>query len=244
MTSPKPLWRAALAALLMLCSGASAAAEPTAFETASRDAYRHYRGAMSYLRTGNLDLAALELEDAIAKWGRLLADYGAAPPEAFADDPEWSSSLAGIGTRLGQALTELDGSRPDAAAQTLAPIREELAALRRRNGVTFFSDHADALSAAMAALWRYRDAPPDLEDDAQSATLRDESAELRAAVVRVRRAAPPAIAADPQFQRLTRGSLDALDRVDAAVRGKDAGLLYNTLGELQSFERIFWLEFG
>jgi hypothetical protein len=227
-----------------LASTAMAADRLDAFEAASGEAYRHYRGAVSYLRTGNLALAALELEDMAQKWDGLMAEFAEAPPEAFADDARWSESLAEVGRRARDALAAVDAGRAEAATETLVPVRQALAELRRRNGVTFFSDHIDAVSAAMDALWRYRRAPPDFDDTAQAAVLLERIAAMRAAVITGQAAAPPAAREDTQFQRLMNGSLESLERIDAAVERKDPQFLINSLGELKSFERILWMEFG
>jgi hypothetical protein len=227
-----------------LASTTAVADNLEAFKAASGEAYRHYRGAVLYLRTGNLDLAALELEDMAQKWDGLTIEFAAAPPDAFADDATWPETLADVGRRAHGALAAIDAGQADAAAETLAPVREALAELRRRNGVTFFSDHIDAVSAAMDALWHYRRAPPDFDDAAQTATLRERNAAMRAAVTTGQAAAPTAARDDPQFQRLMSGSLLSLERIDTAVERKDPQLLINSLRELKSFERILWMEFG
>jgi hypothetical protein len=230
--------------LLLVASTAAAADGLEAFKVASGDAYRHYRGAVLYLRTGNLALAALELEEMAQKWDALLAEFAAAPPDAFADDPTWPETLTDVGRRAQGALAAIDAGQTDAATEALAPVRESLADLRRRNGVTFFSDYIDAVSTAMDALWQYRDAPPDFADAAPTATLLEHIAAMRAAVTAGQAAAPPSARDDPQFQRLMTGSLLSLQRIDSAVERKDPQLLNNSLGELKSFERILWMEFG
>ena len=70
-------------------------------------AYGHYRTAVNYLRTGNTDLAALELEQASNKWDALNAQFAPTPPDAFADDPKWREALHEIAEEYAFVLVAL-----------------------------------------------------------------------------------------------------------------------------------------
>ena len=45
----------------------------------------HHRVALFYLRTGNVDLAAIELERMREAWGAVVDRFGARPPEVITD---------------------------------------------------------------------------------------------------------------------------------------------------------------
>lgn len=223
---------------------ASAASQQSRFLDAVAAAYAHYRGAYSYLRTGNGALAALEIEQAQAKWREVVASFGATPPDAFAADPALRSSLDKISNALDQALTETDGGDFQAARHSLAPVRGDLAALRRRNSVTTFSDRVDEISAAMESLWLYHHNPPDFGAPATPRKLGSRTAVFTYMLMRAQETAPPALAESAEFQRLIGGALEGAERLWLALERKDQALLINTLRELRSFEQIIFLKFG
>ncbi len=214
------------------------------YNTAAAAAYGHYRAAASYLRTGNISIAALELEAAQEKWRGVEARFAASPPDAFADDPDWAATLTGIGKRLEDALAATDAGDLKAAGQALAPIRGELGDLRARNNVVVFSDRVDALTAAMDRLWRFRHQPPDLDSAATLRELRSGTAVLEYLLRHCREAAPAGLRDNGDFLRFLDSGLEGVERLWQAIETKDRELLINTLRELRSFERLLYLRFG
>jgi hypothetical protein len=229
---------------VVLAAGAARASDLANFNGAVAAAYVHYRGAVSYLRTENTALAALELDDMAAKWGDVIARYGEAAPDAFKDDAAWAATLRGVGVRLDNALDAIDAGDAKGAIETLAPIRGELADLRRRNGVTVFSDRIDEVSAAMDALWTYRRGTPDLADADVAHDIAAKTAVLAYVLERCRAQAPAAVRESADFSRLVEGSDEGIRRMWRALAERDEELLVNTLGELRAFERILFLKFG
>jgi hypothetical protein len=225
-------------------SGPAAANALHDFLADSAVAYGHYRTAASYLRTGNTDLAALELEQAGNKWKALNAHFAATPPDAFADDPKWRETLHEIGARLKGALAEIDEDRTDDAAKTLAPVRAMLGDLRRRNGIWVFSDRINELSDAMNRLWRFRKAPPDFAVPKTLRELREGTAVLGYLFGRVRAEAPKDIAGTEDFTRMVDGAQEAIGRMWHAIDTADTDLLINTLRELRAFDNLLYLKFG
>ncbi|MGI9508071.1 MAG: hypothetical protein ACR2QJ_01825, partial [Geminicoccaceae bacterium] len=72
---------------------AISASELNAFNKQVASAYAPYRSAMFYLRTGNPDVAYLDLDTASAAWQSLLDQYRDTPPDVFADDPGYGDAL-------------------------------------------------------------------------------------------------------------------------------------------------------
>ena len=145
----------------LLWPTATRADATAAFLEASAQAYAPYRGALSYLHTGNAGLAALALEDMAARWAALCDRFRDQPPAAFAEDPAWQASLDAITGRIETARAQLESGDTAGATAALAPIRAVLGDLRRRNGIVTFTDRIDAFSAAMATMWVHRRANPD-----------------------------------------------------------------------------------
>jgi hypothetical protein len=230
--------------VLSALTGSSRAGDLSEFNETVAGAYQHHRAAVSYLRTGNAALAALELEAAARKWHGVTERFAANPPDAFADDPAWTATLNGIGQRIDQALASTDTNDLTGARDALAPVRSELAALRRRNGIVVFSDHVDEVMAAMDRLWRFRHEPPDFGDAGTLRALRSGAAVLEYLVRRCREEAPASLRGDPIFVRFLDGAVESLERLWQSVDGGDERLLMTTLGELRAFERLFYLRFG
>jgi hypothetical protein len=232
------------AALVSAPSAQATADELQDFFEAKQNAYRYYRSAWFYLRTGNTDLAALELSFFVRGWDEIRSRFSEAPPGPFADDPLWREGLAEIGARAVDGMTALESADTEAAKASLGPIPRVMADIRARNGVVTFSDAVDALTGAMESLWRYRSEPPNLSDQATVANLDEGAVRLRAAFDRLRNDAPDDVAFDDQFLRLVNDSDAAIDRLQNAVDARDQSALINALRELRSFERLLWLNFG
>jgi hypothetical protein len=234
-----------MAAAVLLCwPGLASAGELGAFNDAVAAAYAHYRGAVFYARTGNLGVGAVELEQMAAKWRAVLDRFAAAPPDAFADDPAWGETLRRVGRRIADAGAAARRGDADATRAALAPIRPELAGLRRRNNVVVFSDCVDELQAAVDAIWSYRREPPDFT----SAEALDRfKARLGVVAYMFRRCharAPAAAAKSAEFNRLFESARDTLSRLRRALNDGDSKGLINTLRELRSLDQMLFLRFG
>ena len=239
--------RAALltaAVLLGVLSQPAGASDLRAFNDAFADAWGHYRQAVFYGRSGNSAVAALELDDFIAKWAVLAARFGDDAPDAFADDGAWKETLESISAMAGQGLEQFDAGEAEGAVQTLAPVRGIAGDLRRRNGVTLFSDDVDELSAAMDVLARYRSEIKDLGNEESAAKVARQAAVVAYLFDKCDARAPAAIKGDPEFWRLIDGARESMDRLWASLRTGDIRLYRIGIGELRSYERILFLRFG
>ncbi len=235
----------ALALFAALLWPGEARADATAeFLEASAEAYAPYRGAMSYLKTGNAGLAALALDAMAARWEGLNHRFRNQPPAAFAQDPAWRASLDKITGRIETARAKIEAGDAAGAAATLAPIRAALGDLRRRNGIVTFSDRIDTFSAAMDILWVYRRNPPDMADPQALAALAEQARALRQALEDVASGPPTKIASDPQFQRLIEGAFGSIETIDRAIETRNPALLIGALREIRSSERLLWMNFG
>ncbi|MDH3230294.1 MAG: hypothetical protein OEN55_10920 [Alphaproteobacteria bacterium] len=244
-----PVWRrAALLGAAILLTGLLPqlvrASELGAFNDAFADAWGHYRQAVFYGRSGNTAVAALELGDFVTKWSALATRFGDNPPDAFANDRAWKETLESIGTMARRGLGQLDAGDSEAAQHTLAPVRGIAGDLRRRNGVTVYSDDIDELSAAMDILARYRREVEDLGDPEAVAMATRQASVVAYLFERCDTRAPAAIRDDPEFRRLIDGARDSLDKLRASLRSGDIRLYRIGIGELRSYERILFLRFG
>ncbi len=234
--------------MAMLVAGlwtvAGAASELASFNGAVADIYGHYRQAVFYTRTGNAAVAALELDEFVAGWEAVIEKYGAAPPDAFADDRDWVAALSDVRAGAALGLAALDRGDLEAAADSLAPVRGMLGDLRRRNGVITFSDHVDELSAAMDVLARYRGEVDDLSEDATAELVGRQATIVEYLFDQVRRHAPPSVAGNAEFVRMLDGVGESMTRLRRGLRERDIRLFRIGSGELRSHERMLFLRFG
>jgi len=145
----------ALALLIVLAHVTPATVQAAAvhdFHDAAALAYRHYRAAMFYLRTGNAMVASFELEQMARRWNAVIDRFGTAPPDVYSTDSSWEKTLRDIQERADSALETAARGDANAARKQIMPIRRVLSALRKRNGVTAYSDTVDAANAAFARL--------------------------------------------------------------------------------------------
>lgn len=230
--------------IMMLLAPGPLAAGGANFETDRAGAYAHYREAVFYARTGNTPIAALALDEFIVKWSALVATYADSPPAAYAAETDWSGVLGDILERAESGLEALDTDDAEAARTAIDPIRGILGDLRRRNGVITYSDHVNALSAAMDVLARYRREVKDLGDAQAVAAVREQAAIVSTLFEKCRSAATPDIAGDPEFMRLVDGAAESMGKLLKSLQTGDILLYRIGIGELRSYERIMFLRFG
>ncbi|MCP5010255.1 MAG: hypothetical protein GY942_09775, partial [Aestuariibacter sp.] len=93
-----------------------------------KPANAHIRTAASYLRTGNIDFAALALEELIES--------------GMNEGPDNALSKISVSTiqTVEKALAQIDANEPKSARQTLLDLRQMLFVAHRKNNVTVFDD--------------------------------------------------------------------------------------------------------
>jgi hypothetical protein len=233
----------ALIFLTVLAPSGRAGDEP-GFVVVQADAYAHYREAAFYARTGNAAVAGLALDEFIVKWTALVEAYADSPPADYAGDADWKNTLHDVLTRAETGLDALDADDPDAAKDAIGPIRGILGDLRRRNNVITYSDHVNALSAAMNLLSRYRKEVKDLGDAKAVAMVREQAAIVEALFEKCRDQAAREVATDPEFKRLVDGAAESMGKLLKSLETGDILLYRIGIGELRSYERIMFLRFG
>lgn len=109
-----------------------------------RAAYADYRAAL--FRTNQNDAAASRATiDAFrAKWAALAAAWARQPPPQYADDPALGTTIQDVSATAEEAAKLTAAGRLADAHEVLERIRDQLAALRMRNGIRSFSDPVNA----------------------------------------------------------------------------------------------------
>jgi hypothetical protein len=197
-------------------------------------AMSHQRVAAGYLRTGNVDLATLEIEGLREAWAKVST---LPRPAAFPNQERYTGTLLQIAAQLVGVSLVLNLGRPDVARDSLEQIRRMLSALRRENGVTVLADCVLDANVAMDAL-----IATDKQPDWESASAGADS--YRATLRRCDGMAPPAIRDRAEFRRLIDGALASLAQVPKAVEARDADLLHRLMIELRSFDNLLAFRYG
>lgn len=223
----------ALSAALAL-AGPARADDLSDFNAAVEAAMSHHRVASGYLRTGNIDLAALEIEGMREAWAKVST---VPRPAAFRDKERYTSTMLEIAAQLIGTTLVLNMGRPDVAGESLDKIRKQLSELRRQNGVTVLADCVLDANIAMDALFVH-DKNPDW--DSVSAGSQSYASTLQ----RCDGMAPPAIRAAPEFRRLIDGALASLAQARQAAEARDGDLLHRLLIELRSFDNLLAFRYG
>ncbi len=235
-------------AILGLALWAAAGAAPACaddlsdFNAAVEAAQAHNRVALGYLRTGNGDLAALEIERLRAAWGKLTATQR---PDVFKGNALYVTTLTDVSTRLVAADMMLNSGRLDAARQALDAVRGDLYALRKSAGIVVLADCVRDANAAMDALMLYNTRGElDWSKPQTAAGVSEKSAAYEQILDRCNATASEAVRKQPEFRRLIDGAKEALALIPQAVKTHDSGLLHRALIQLRSFDNLLAFRFG
>ena len=222
-------------ALALACLAAAARADDLEdFNRAVEAAMSHHRVASGYLRTGNLDLAALEIENLREAWGKVST---LSRPAAFRDGERYTATLLDIAASLVGTTLVLNLRRADVARDSLDRMRKQLSELRRANGVTVLADCVLDANTAMDALFAL-----DGSTDWESITPGADS--YRATLQRCDGMASPSIRGHAEFRRLVDGALASLAQIPKAGETRDRDLLHRLLIELRSFDHLLAFRYG
>jgi len=233
--------RAAMLGLaLWAAAGAARADDLSDFNAAAEAAEAHNRVAIGYLRTGNSDLASLEIDRLREAWGKVSA---VKRPAVF-DGKLYVAMLTDASMRLVTADMLLNSGRPDNARQALEAIRADLYNLRRSAGIVVLSDCIRDSSAAMDALMVYNDRELDWSKPQTAAQVTEKSTAYEKTLDRCNATSSDAVRKEPEFRRLIDGAKEGLALIPQAVKTRDTALLHRVLIQLRSFDNLLAFRFG
>jgi hypothetical protein len=234
---------AGLAAFLLALQPATAD-DLADFNTAVERAAAHNRVAIGYLRTQNVDLAAVEIDRMKIAWGEFSSEYGTSPPAALRDNRLFTEMLFDVPMRIIAAKMMIDMGRADSAASSLQAIRLGLSKMRRASGIEILPDCVLDYSAGIAAFVAYDDAPPDWSRPDMAAELSARSAAIEKISKQCDALASDTVRAHPEFRRLIDGTLASLAYVPKVVENRDNDLLHRLIGELRAFDNLLVFRYG
>jgi hypothetical protein len=129
--------RVVLLGVLLLGFAATALAQGKSSDDALEAAMVNWRAATWYLRIGDSNLGAIETESLANAWETV---QKAGVPSSHAKDPRWRETAAEIGRLADAAQHQVEDNDVASAVRNLAQIGDDLAASRKRAGVSGFAD--------------------------------------------------------------------------------------------------------
>jgi hypothetical protein len=222
---------------------AAEAGKPADLSTAIQSIMANLRTAASYARTGNIALAQIESEEAMAVW-KTLQDSATATPLPSYRPAVLQEFLNGGRTQLAAAIGALGGGDNIGASRDLAALRQSFHDLRRQSGLYDLGDCVFEIAPAMERLrtaatgFGAQPAPSPAEDTiAAAAAFRDR-------LQRCNDWAGAEVARQPEFRRLIDGAIASAGEIAHAAMAGDGPLVHRYLIELQSYAQLLDFRFG
>jgi hypothetical protein len=244
----KTMWlcwaRGAILSLTLWTSGMALAGDLADFNAGMETVAGHNRVAIGYLRTGNDDLASLELERLRDAWGKLTARFAGKRPDAFDGNALYGTLLTTTPARLIAADMMLKSGKADIAAQSLVALRGDFYAMRKASGIVVLADCVRDANEAMDALMVYNDRALDFAKPETRFDIAAKSAIYGHVLKRCDGIATEAVRNAPEFRRLVDGAQASLALIPKAIATRDADLLHRVLIELRSFDNLLAFRFG
>ena len=240
-------WVARIACLVGLLVGGlsnSHAADLAEFNAAVEDVSAHNRVAIGYLRTENLDFAALEIDRMRNAWVTFTERFAGNRPNVFEGNPHYSNLFTAVNARLVGVDLMLKTGRFDAARTGLNAIRKDFYDLRKASGVVVLADCVRDANAAMDALMVYNDRALDWSEPGTDAGIASKASAYGTVLDRCDSTASESVRQMPEFRRLIDGAKASLALIPKAIVTRDAGLLHRVLIELRSFDNLLDFRFG
>lgn len=238
------LARAACISLFLSTGVAAKDDNLAAFNAAVEAASAHTRAAIGYLRTGNADLASLEIDRLRAAWSRLVQYFAGHRPAAFGGNVLYPKTLNGISARLVGTDLLLNAGRLDGARQSLEAVRGDLYALRKSAGVVVLADCIFDSNKAAAAFLAYDKPDLDWSKPDTRRGVSEQAAAYAAILDRCDKIATDAVRKQPEFRRLIDSAQAELAKVPRAVETRDTQMLHRIDGSLRAIDNLLAFRFG
>lgn len=211
------------------------------FETQLRGVYGVYRSALFATNQKKAD-ESVRIVGALANgWKQLDEKWAKTPPPQYVDDPDFAATLSRAGAAISAASGQIAAGDLGQAHLTLEKIRDELGALRARNGMANFSDRMNAFHEEMEKVQERHKG--DLSAGAL-AELRGEAAVLAYLGDLIAAAPPPDARGSSEFSALAEANRAAVKALQEAVAAGDSEATKRALQGLKKPYAMLFLKFG
>ncbi len=230
--------------LIIALSTLAFAGDLADFNAAVENASAHNRAAVGYLRTGNNDLASLEIDRLREAWGQLSQRFAGKRPDAFDGNPLYAPLWTTVSARLVAADLMLKTGRADSTTDALNALRGDLSALRKASGIVVLADCVRDANATLDALMLYNDAALDFSKLETRFAIANKASIYGYELERCDAMASGPVRISPEFRRLVDGAKAGLALIPTAIATHDGELLHRVLIELRSFDNLLAFRFG
>lgn len=240
-------WVARIACFVVVLLGyaiPTSADDVADFNAALEATSSHNRVAIGYLRTGNVDLATLEIDRLRDSWGRFVERFSGHRPDAFDGNPLYGKLFTVVSARLAGADLMLKTGQFDAARNSLDAIRGDLYDLRKASGIVVLADCVRDANAAMDAFMAYDDRALDWGNAETRKEIATKALAYGSILERCDGIANETVRKSPEFRRLVDGAQASLGLIPKAIEARDGDLLHRVLIELRSFDNLLAFRFG
>jgi hypothetical protein len=225
---------------LWAAAGAARADDLSNFNAATEAAEAHNRVAIGYLRTGNADLASLEIDRLREAWGKL----GAVKRPAVFDGKLYVAMLTDASMRLVTADMLLNSGRPDNARQALEAIRADLYNLRQSASVVVLSDCILDSNRAAAAVMAYDTPDLDWSKPRVGPAIAEKAKVYTDVLNRCDGVAGETVRKEPEFRRLIDDAKSELSKVSHAIEHRDTSQFRRIASSLRAIDHLLAFRFG
>ncbi len=241
--------RKTLPLLITVClgwSGFNAVAAESAFEQfyqQHNSAYASYRAALFQTNKNDQTASLKGINGFNVKWNQLVTQFAGHPPEIFAADEEWGATLTKISEIAAQSTEQIKSGELSHAHETLEAIREQLADLRSRNHLVFFSDYVNRFHAVMEQLLQAGYGEENINNQAKL-TIRERLAVLDFLAQDIKVNAPQDYQSDKTFNKLLEGLMDSLATLRSSLDGNDPQAISKAISSLKPAYAKLFARFG
>jgi hypothetical protein len=202
------------------------------------------RVASSYLRTGNLDLAGVEIDRMRKAWAAVVNTFVKDRPNEFKDANQFNVTMTNVSAAIVGASVMLSSNRPEQARASIEKVRTNLSTLRRDAGIHVLPDCVLDANRVMTKLLAYDKPNVDVNDMTVRADIQKQADAYATLMKTCDGLASSKIHDDPQFRRLIDGADTSLKNVKRALDERDTGLLHRVFDELRAIDNLLAFSVG
>lgn len=234
-----------LASCLVLL-GFNASASENAFQQfyeQQNSAYASYRVALFQTNRKEQNAALKGINNFSKEWENIVLKFADAPPEIFANDAKWKSTLTKISDIASTGKQEIEAGKLSEAHGTLEEIRDEYSDLRRRNHLVFFSDYINNYHEAMEQLLLTGYSADKIDSDKKN-VIREQLAVMEYLSERVVQNAPAHYRANKVYIKLQASLITSLKNLRAALDSDNPDAISKAIKGLKPAYAKLFVKFG
>ena len=213
------------------------------FNADVEQAYSAYRKALFQTNKKDIDKSNQANKSFMSQWKQIRQKYGNTPPEVFASDVKWASTLSTIDEIAVKSADQIQAGQLAEAHETLEAIRDELSDLRRRNSIIVFSDHINNYHEVMEGLLVKGYTPEKIKTEGID-EINGKLAVLQYLAEAIHNNAPEKLKQNLQYQELESNLINSLNSLQKAIDSKNSATISKSLKMLKPAYAKLFVNFG